>query len=768
MADVSVKMGVSGLAQFKQSMTDASASVKTLDAALKANEKAMKQNGQTESYMATQANLLNAKLKEQGNVARAAEQALKQMEANGVQKTSASYQNMQRRMIEARSSMMDTEEQIRTLGTASLESSGQTDKLADSLGGLNKRISLEQVSSAVKSITGGLENAAKKAVDLGEKLFNVIMDSAAQADDISTMATRLGMTDEQVQQMMYVADRFEAPVEAMAKTWKKLKNNMASDSAEIVEDFKKIGVATHEVTPGKYGEVIGPARDYLDVFWEVGDALMAMTDASEQERIAQKLLGRSWDEMIPLFTKGREAYEAALEAAPTASEEAVESAASLNDRVKELEKSWDTLKLQALETIAPALEKGADAIANILDKVTGFLQTEKGQELLDKLGESVSNLFGDLANISAEDVESNVTSVLTALTGGLKWLADNWSGVKDALEKIVEGWALLKVTGGAADVLKLVQGVMGLAGGGSAAAAAGASAGASWGGAFASAVLKAAPWLVFLSTLLHISDTGNNDLADANGNLTEEGWLDFRDQRARAARGETQDNVWYDLIMEAGEIVQEAAKLWDDTAGIQALARYATSGNKEQLAADLQALGYVLQEAGKMEALDAPRVYVENDKGQVIHKDRRTGKTIPQIDPNKPELEIYDIPIEALLQAPEDAAEDLEKQVGAVTLPVQLMFSGFGGRNPFESGNPLLNFLGFGSHANGLWSVPFDGYMAMLHKDEQIVSAREVSSRNFSSNLYVEAMYMNNGTDVQGLSAAMAAENQRIMSGHGS
>ena len=38
MADVSVKMGVSGIGQFKQGMNEAQASVKTLDAALKANE----------------------------------------------------------------------------------------------------------------------------------------------------------------------------------------------------------------------------------------------------------------------------------------------------------------------------------------------------------------------------------------------------------------------------------------------------------------------------------------------------------------------------------------------------------------------------------------------------------------------------------------------------------------------------------------------------------------------------------------------------------
>ena len=46
--------------------------------------------------------------------------------------------------------------------------------------------------------------------------------------------------------------------------------------------------------------------------------------------------------------------------------------------------------------------------------------------------------------------------------------------------------------------------------------------------------------------------------------------------------------------------------------------------------------------------------------------------------------------------------------------------------------------------------------------------AREVASRNYSSNLYVESMYMNNGTDAAGLAAAMAAAQRRTMSGYGS
>ena len=83
-----------------------------------------------------------------------------------------------------------------------------------------------------------------------------------------------------------------------------------------------------------------------------------------------------------------------------------------------------------------------------------------------------------------------------------------------------------------------------------------------------------------------------------------------------------------------------------------------------------------------------------------------------------------------------------------------------------DFGNGLANI--FGIHANGLWSVPFDNYPALLHRGERVVPAREVNSRSYNSNLYVEKMIMNNGADAQGLANAMAAANRRRMSGYGS
>ena len=71
-------------------------------------------------------------------------------------------------------------------------------------------------------------------------------------------------------------------------------------------------------------------------------------------------------------------------------------------------------------------------------------------------------------------------------------------------------------------------------------------------------------------------------------------------------------------------------------------------------------------------------------------------------------------------------------------------------------------------HANGLPFVPYDGFLARLHKGERVMTAREVGSRSFSSNLYVENMNMGGGMDADALAAAIAGRNQRMMAGYGS
>ena len=74
---------------------------------------------------------------------------------------------------------------------------------------------------------------------------------------------------------------------------------------------------------------------------------------------------------------------------------------------------------------------------------------------------------------------------------------------------------------------------------------------------------------------------------------------------------------------------------------------------------------------------------------------------------------------------------------------------------------------GIPGYANGIQFVP-DTRLAWLHPGETVTPARQVTSRNYSSNLYVEKMIMNNGTDARGLADEIAAAQRRQAGGFGS
>ena len=76
---IDVKMGVSGLAQFKQSMNQAQQSVKTLDAELKLNEKQLQASGDKETYMQQKSKLLQQQITAQNKVIKEGQNALNAM-----------------------------------------------------------------------------------------------------------------------------------------------------------------------------------------------------------------------------------------------------------------------------------------------------------------------------------------------------------------------------------------------------------------------------------------------------------------------------------------------------------------------------------------------------------------------------------------------------------------------------------------------------------------------------------------------------------------
>ena len=728
---VNVKMGVD-LSGFTAGIREGQGILKGLNAEMKATEAEFKATGNAEQMLAAKTKTLTSQLNIQKGIADQASKALKAMADAGIDPANAAYQKMYATMMNATAGMNSAQAELNALAAGTETAAAGADQLSASMQSLGKKVSLEQVISGIDSITNGLENAARKAVKLGEDLWNAIMENAQWADDTSTQAQMFGIDLDTFQRMQkLVTNGLDTTLDAMLRSQQKFNNNIGKGADEFVATMVELGLAT-ETAGGKTGETFMSlvTDDQLDLFFRAGQAIMGMTDAFEQENTAQKLFGKSWKELVPLFStyKTVEEYNAALEGVKVNSEEDVNALAELNDKVGQLKGDFDTLSRDVMAQLAPALTDTATALDGLLGSLLEYLQKPEGQEMLEKLGTAVSGLFEDLGKIDPEQVVSGFTDVFTTVVSGVQWLTDNWESVVGALEGIVIGWGALKLTGGILDIVKVVGGLGDLVG----MKAAGEAAGAAWGGGFAAAIGKAAPWLIGLWTLLNPAPgedaTGNNTIIDEKGNLTGEGNLyGYRQTES----GET--------YLDRRQIIEDAAQTaWD---------LYRTNQLDAEALATLKEK--VMSEEGFTSLVDlfmGAREGNENWKG------------IEDLDltewANK-----YGMPEIPVDLTPATDAAAIAEQIGTVIIPAALSF-GAGIQN-------MLSGL-FPGFANGIHSVPYDGMLARLHKGERVVPAREVQSRNYSSNLYVESMIMNNGTDAAGLASAMAAAQRRTMAGYGS
>ena len=734
---VNLEMGVD-LSSFNSGINQAKAQINAFNATLKFAESSFKATGDAEAAMISKTNALNGKLQAQKNMIQQYAKALEDMKKSGVDETSESYLKLQRQMILAQASMQDTQAALNGLNESQQQAATSADKLTQSVQGISKKVSLDQIIGGIDRITDGMERAAQRVVQFGQKLWDTIMDSARRADDTATMAEMYGIDLQEFKKMQaLVAQGLDTSVETILASQSKLKKGIGQGSKDTLEALREFGLLYES---GKGAETF-ITEDTLQIMWDAGQAIMALGDSVEaeakQESMAQALFGRSWKELVPLFDKYKtvDEYRAALNGVSVSSEEATLNAAELADKVSALQNSWTQLKDEIIGQVAPGLTQAAGALDSVLNTILEYLQTEEGKEMLNKLGESVAGLFDDLTKINPEDVVNNFVTVFDKLVSGLEWLSKNWGGVQTGLIALGSAFAGLKVAEGVLEFLRLINGAKGLFGG------SGGAGGSGGGGDVTTVTGGGGIWKKALTGLTALASKAGTTLTAADptgltamiptalGDLTAGGQI-IRDggtvEEALKAEG--------DAIEQAAKNAQDAWASWAD------------------------------------DIINVPKRLA-----QAVWKDLfGEGESNPG-DWSGENGDDWSFKVKP--EAVDGSSALISEQIGAVTVPVIPVVTGGGGGMSSSSGGgrgfvtwdpgPAGMLLRGKMYANGIWDVP-DTRLALLHPGEQVRPAREVASRNFSSNLYVESMIMNNGTDAAGLASAMAAAQRRTMSGYGS
>ena len=468
MADVSVKMGISGVSEFKRNLQDSKNAVKTLDAELKKNEAQYKATGDKEKYMAEQSKLLKQKLEEQQRAAKNAEKALETMRKQGVEQTSAEYQKMAQQMLNAQTSMYNTQAALNSLNTTQEKTAKSAGTLSDNVASIGKKMSLQQVQSGLQGVENKLKSAASYALKIGENIVSSVSSGASWADDLLTQSTIFGIDVQTLQKMSVAGEIFDTSVDTIIAAQRKLKRGLGSDSAATKEALNSLKISMYDVwlNDADIPEFEKKAKSAKDLFWEIGEAInkMGPEEESKQEDLANTLFGRNWTDLKPLFDKGKDAFYSFLEEQNALSDEGVQNLADYSDQIAKLKYEWELTQRELESALAPALTKVGEIATNLLSEFNKYLETEEGQQKLGELSDAVASLFEGLEDVDPETMMNGVISVINGLVDSLKWIKDNWSTVEFGIKAIVAAWGISKVANGITKMQNLVNGLRGLFG----------------------------------------------------------------------------------------------------------------------------------------------------------------------------------------------------------------------------------------------------------------------------------------------------------------
>ena len=768
---VNLELGVD-LGSFNQGINQAKAQISAFNATLKFAESSFKATGDAEAAMTSKTQALNGKLQAQKSMVQQYAKALEQMRENGVDQTSEAYLKMQRNMILAQASMSDTEAALNGLNSSQQEAAQSADKLTQSVQGIGKKISLDQVIGGIDRITDGLERAAQKAIQFGEKLWATIMDSAKRADDTATMAEMYGIDLQTFKRMQaLVAGGMDTSVDAMLSSQDKLKKGIGNGTKAVIESLEELGLAYES---GKGANTL-ITEDTLDLMFRAGQAIMAYGDGVEaeakQEAQAQALFGKSWKELVPLFKQYNtvEEYRAALNGVSVSSEDATKNAAELADRVGMLENTWTSLKDEIIGAVAPGLTAGAEALNSVLSTVLEYLQQPEGQEMLQKLGESVAGLFDDLTKVNPEDVVNNFVTVFDKLKDGLEFISNNWSGIVDGIKAIGAAFGLMKVGEGVLEVVRLFSGFAGLKGrigGGGATSALGGAATTSLTGILKTAIGGA---LSSLGTL------ALGTLAITAGAVILGGSFNAQKVLDDAAKTGSEQNAELDQFNETVAAVSTNEEL---KAAHEVLAGYVVPRGQAGMAdlVDLQDFARRYIAATRDGVVDPLMDAVSDivfDKGQEYFENFQSAMETVLENNNDYTGESQQAVMDMVTDLMNDVRQQMAKEVltvqlepdvkglqaalSAVTLTARAAMNlGIGGiagliRGPFANGIPWVN----------------DRTLAWLDRGERVLTASENKSYTFNSNTYFGNVNLNNGMQIDALSESIAKQNRRQSAAYG-
>lgn len=350
---------------------------KNIDKELRNVDKALKFNPTSVELWRQKQQLLSQKISETKDKLALLKQQQQAMDAAGVDKQSLEYQKLKREIIETESKLKTFEGQLKKVGNVNLKAASEQFK---------------QWGTSLQSAGQQMQGLSMAAGALVASLGAISYKAGQNADDLNALSKVTGIGTAELQKYSYAANLADVSTEDIAKANQRLKKSAyaaANGSKTQAEAFEAIGVSVTNAD--------GSLRDSEEIFQDVISSLGTMSNETERDALAQKLMGKSAANLNPLIADQGETYKEVSETLQKydldfIDQETLDAANQFNDEL-------DTMKLIGSVAIAQVGSQLAAFLAPALEKIVGWIGNLANW--LSKLSPEVLTIIGIVAGVVA-------------------------------------------------------------------------------------------------------------------------------------------------------------------------------------------------------------------------------------------------------------------------------------------------------------------------------------------------------------------------------
>lgn len=415
--DIRTRVAFEGETEYKKVVSDIAAEHKKLNNELKAAQAEFKATGNAEKMFEEKSKILNKQIEAQNKAIKTAEDALKKLKDNGVEKSSAAWVHWEKELTSAKTAMFNATAELNKLNSefgnvtnATERATQETADYSETLKSIDKGVKFQNVLKGLGLIKDAVGAVISTAYRMGKALVMSQISGGDWAREIMMGAAAADLSVEEYQARQYaqaLSGIEYGPIDESIQELRKRLNSTGEDAVTVFKTMNELGLASRETEL--------QAIDAAKAFWEIVKALDEIENTDTRNTLAERLFGDKYMQLRGLLNFGSEEYLRLIEEgreAATVTEDSVKALSDMDAAYEKTSATAQSLMHNINAELAPGFTEMAGAFTEVLQEFDDFLKSEDGQRVFN-------NWNSTLSGIATTIKETDFTAAFEVISGAL-------------------------------------------------------------------------------------------------------------------------------------------------------------------------------------------------------------------------------------------------------------------------------------------------------------------------------------------------------------